>query len=161
MANFAFDASSVEAQAPATERTLLPEGFYNAIITETELKETKAGTGAYIRTEYTILDESHAKRKVWSNFNIRNTNPEAQRIGLSQLSSCCQAIGLQGISNTEELHGKPLRIKVAVRKSEQYGDQNEVKGFAKADSSVATPAASVSTLPPAPKSSTPPWAAKK
>lgn len=161
MANFAFDATAVEAQAPATERTLLPEGFYNAIITATELKETKAGTGAYIRTEYTIIDGTHAKRKVWSNFNIRNSNPEAQRIGLSQLSSCCQAIGLPGISDTEQLHCRPLKIKVAVRQSEQYGDQNEVKGFAKSDLSVAAPTASVPTLPTAPKSSTPPWAAKK
>ena len=160
MALFNFNAAEVEAQAPATEKTLLPEGFYNVTITNTEVKETKSGTGSYVRTEYTILDGDHAKRKVWGNFNIRNENPKAEQIGKSQLASACHAMGINVISDTSELHNKPLKIKLSVRKSDEYGDQNEVKGFAKADIGVAMPTASTSTISATAKAATPPWAKK-
>jgi hypothetical protein len=155
MASFAFDSTTVEPQSSIRE--VIPAGNYTAMITETEIKDTKSGTGQYIRCTYQILDGEYKNRKIWSNFNIRNSNPQAEQIGKAQLASAVQAMGLTRISDTAELHNKPLVIKVKVRKQDGYEDTNDVAGFGKAEG-----VAPVSLVAAAakPASATPPWVRK-
>ena len=60
--------------------------------------------------------------------------------------------------DTDELIGGQLSIKVDVRSSEQYGDQNEVKGFKAIAGS--TPPAPVVKAPAAAGKAAPPWQKK-
>ena len=136
---------------------VLPAGWYTATITGAELKATKAGTGQYIAIKYDITGPTHQGRIVFGNLNIRNPNPTAEEIGRQQLGEVMRAIGLAKVQDTDELIGGQLSIKVAIRSSDQYGDQNEVKGF-KAVAGSVPPAPSVK--PAATGKAAPPWQKK-
>jgi hypothetical protein len=128
----AFLDQTFEADAmPVSDKSYepLPAGWYTASITGAELKNTKAGTGQYIAIRYDIIGPSHQGRIVFGNLNIRNPNPKAEEIGRQQLGEVMRAIGIAKVQDTDELIGGQLSIKVDIRSSEQYGDQNEVKAF--------------------------------
>jgi hypothetical protein len=131
----------------------LPDGWYQATITGAEVKDTKAGTGQYISVKYTITGPTHEGRVVFGSLNIRNPNPKAESIGLEQLRALMVAIGVPRVTDTDQLIGGNLSIKLAIRESEQYGASNDVKAFKALAGASAAPAAK-------PASATPPWAKK-
>lgn len=126
-----------------------------------ELKDTKAGTGQYISVRYDITGPTCQGRVVFGNLNIRNPSPKAEEIGRQQLGSLLRAIGVREIKDTDQLIGGQLEIKLSVRKSEEYGDSNDVKAF-KALSGSAIPSAPTQQAAPQSSgaSSAPPWAKK-
>lgn len=108
----------------------LPEGFYTTQITGAELKDTKSGTGQYIKVEYTVVGDNYQGRKVWGNINIKNDSEKAEEIGRSQLNSLMAAIGLKTLSDTDELVGSDVTIKLKVKPAQgEWGPSNEVKAF--------------------------------
>ena len=141
----------------------LPPGWYEATITNASLENTKAGTGQYIKCRYDITGPTHEGRVVFSNLNIRNPNPKAEGIGRQQLGDIMRAIGLPSVTDTDDLIGAPLQIKLSVKPAEgQYEASNDVKGF-RAVSGSAAPAprqsAQTQAAPvQAPAASSPPWA---
>ena len=152
MASFSFDASSV----PATEKNfeVLPPGWYSASLTAAEVKQTKSGSGSYVRVEWTISGPTAQGRKVWSNYNTRNENPKAEEIGRQQFAELCRAIGVSKIDDTDELVGGVCSIKLKVREaSGGYDAQNEIQSH-KAIEGSAPPAAK----PAAAKGPKLPWA---
>jgi hypothetical protein len=156
----AFLDQTFEADAmPVSEKSYepLPAGWYTASITAAELKNTKAGTGQYIAIRYDIIGPTHQGRIVFGNLNIRNPNPKAEEIGRQQLGEVMRAIGIAKVADTDELIGGQLSIKVDIRSSEQYGDQNEVKGFKAIAGS--TPPAPVAKAAATGKAA-PPWQKK-
>jgi hypothetical protein len=144
----------------------LPAGWYSASITAAEIKPTKSGTGEYISVRYDIVGPSHQGRVVFGTFNIRNASPKAEEIGQQQLGELMTAINLPQLSDTDQLIGSNVQIKLAVERNEQYGDKNQVKaykaagGAMAASSPTAMPRAAASAPAPAAKSSSPPWAKK-
>jgi hypothetical protein len=156
----AFLDQTFEADAmPVSDKSYepLPAGWYTASITGAELKNTKAGTGQYIAIRYDIIGPTHQGRIVFGNLNIRNPNPKAEEIGRQQLGEVMRAIGIAKVQDTDELIGGQLSIKVDIRSSEQYGDQNEVKGFKAIAGS--TPPAPVAKAAASGKAA-PPWQKK-
>jgi len=143
----------------------LPAGWYTATISQSELKDTKAGNGQYIKLRYDITGPSHQGRVVFGNLNIKNANPKAEEIGRQQLGDIMRAIGLGKVTDTDQLIGGQIGIKLEVKQDEQYGASNEVKGF-KSLSGSAAPAAAVipakaaAPAPAAPAKAAPPWAKK-
>jgi hypothetical protein len=139
----------------------LPPGWYSATMSGAELKATKTGTGQYIAIKYTITGPTHQGRVVFGNLNIRNQNPKAEEIGRQQLGDICRAVGLAKVSDTDQLIGNSLMIKLDVEKSAEYGEKNQVKGFKPiaggAPPKVATVAAAA---PAATTKAAPPWAKK-
>lgn len=145
---------------------VLPAGWYAATISKCDVKPTKAGTGEYINICYSITGPSHQGRTVWGNINIRNPNPKAEEIGRQQLGELMRAIGIAKVSNTDQLIGTSLMVKVTVREDDRGSEQNEVRGFKALQggtipsipSSLPMPALAVQPEP-APKAA-PPWAKK-
>ena len=143
----------------------LPAGWYSATISQSELKDTKAGNGQYIKLRYDITGPTHQGRVVFGNLNIKNPNPKAEEIGRQQLGDIMRAIGLAKVTDTDQLIGGEIVIKLEVKQDEQYGAGNEVKGF-KSSSGSPAPAAAVipatakSPAPAAPTKAAPPWAKK-
>lgn len=115
--------------APLMDFSPVPESWYNARITTAELKDTKAGNGTYIAVRYDITGPTHQGRVVFGNLNITNPNQKAEEIGRQQLGALCTAIGLERVSDTDELVGGNLQIKLSIKTDEQYGSRNEVKAF--------------------------------
>jgi len=97
---------------------------------------------------------------VFGNLNIKNASQKAEEIGRQQLGELMRSIGLARVTDTDELIGGQLQIKVSIRKSEEYGDQNEVKGFkALAGAMAAAPAPTQqAAAPKAPSGGAAPWA---
>jgi hypothetical protein len=153
---FDFNPSDV----PATEKSfeVLAPGWYTASITGAEVKQTKSGTGQYLRVEYTISGPSGAGRKVWSNYNVRNENPKAESIGREQLAELCRCVGLARVNDTDQLLGANVSVKLKVREaSGGYEAQNEVQGHKSLEGS-ATPAPAAAKGAPAKAGPKPPWA---
>lgn len=139
----------------------LPAGWYTATISQSELKATNAGNGQYIKLRYDITGPSHQGRVVFGNLNIKNANPKAEEIGRQQLGDIMRAIGLAKVTDTDQLIGGQIAIKLAVKEDAQYGASNEVKGFKSVSGSVA-PAAAIPQVQSnsAPAKAAPPWAKK-
>lgn len=117
-------------QGNSGDFTPLPDGWYSAHITKSELCNTKAGTGQYIKLRYDITGPTHQGRVVFGNLNIRNPNPKAEEIGRQQLGDIMRAIGLAKVQDTDQLVGGSLMIKVATKAADgQYEASNEIKGF--------------------------------
>jgi len=141
----------------------LPEGWYNVNITGAELKTTKAGSGQYIAIKYTVTGPTMQGRVVFGNLNIKNPNPKAEEIGRQQLGEIMRATGLAKVTDTDQLIGGSLSIKLSIQRDPTYGESNDVKAFKAiaGAGAVPTPFGAPSAPAPAPAKGSPPWAAKK
>lgn len=137
----------------------LPAGWYSAQITDADLKTTKSGTGKYISVRYDITGPTHQGRCVFGNINIKNDNIKAEEIGRQQLGDIMRASGLTQVTDTDQLLGANLQIKLAV-KTDDYGTKNEVRGFKALSGSAPTAAQPQPSTPkPTPTAGAkPPWA---
>ena len=140
----------------------LPAGWYTVSITSGDVKTTKAGTGQYVALRMDVLGPTHQGRVIFTNLNLNNPNPKAEEIGRQQLNAIMTALGLATISNTDQLIGGQLQVKVAIKHDAGRDPENDVKGY-RAVSGSQMPAAAPSKPPcetlSAPKA-TPPWGKK-
>jgi len=149
MALINFDANTV---APQEAFQPLPAGWYPAQITGSEVKATKDGHGSYLALELTILGGQYNNRKVFDRLNLHNANETAVEIARKTLSAICHAVNVMQVQDSQELHGKPLEVKLNVKperteNGNTYDPTNEVKGYrgiggAKPVGAAASPAAS-------------------
>ena len=119
---------------------VIPAGQYTVKIERAQLKDTKSGTGRYINVMLRVQGPTHANAVVFAMVNISNQNQEAERIGKAQLRSIMESIGLQTITDTDQLIGGVMDVKVAVEKDTYNGneqDRNVVKSFKKSQSGAA------------------------
>ena len=107
-----FDASTV---APATEFQALPSGEYLMAITESQMKETKGGTGQYLQMRFTVLNAAvheHIGRKVFVRLNLINANQTTADIAQRELSAICHAVGVMKLQDSAQIHDLPMTCKV-------------------------------------------------
>ena len=127
MAIINFNANEVE---PSKAFDPIPAGKYIAVITDSEMKETRAGTGRYLQLEFEITDGEYAGRKLWSRLNIENQNAEAVRMARADLSAICRAVNVLTPNDSADLHNLPLVIKVHCRKDKNTGEiTNDIRGY--------------------------------
>ena len=153
MVDFAFNASEHE---PTGDYDILPVGWYQAVIVESDIRPTKTGTGQRLNFQFQIVKpDSYANRRVFLGLNIKNDNAMAQEIAQKDLSKLCHACNKLNMSNTEDLHGIPLNIKLRVDQgNDQYEARNEVRDFKKIDDVVQLVGGGSEQTPPG-------WATKK
>lgn len=152
MANLSgFNANDVE---PSTGFDCLPAGEYDVVITDSDMKTTKDGSGQYLKLEFAVLSGPFQNRRLFTNLNLMNKNATAVQIAKGNLSAICRAVGVLTPGDSSELHGKPLTVKVTVRKDAEHGDQNDIKAFKPRGSSPPVNASAVSV----PAGEPAPWA---
>lgn len=136
---------------------IIPAGWYNAELVESEVRTAKSGNGEYISLQFALLDPPFVNRRVFVVLNLWNTNAEAVRIANQQRMELLSAVGRPTAQTTEELYGIPLMIKLAVRKDPNgvYEDRNDIKGFKPAAGAAPRPAGA--TRPAAPAAARKPW----
>ena len=143
-----FDANNVEPNAP---REPVPAGWYKAVITSSEEKPTKAQTGSYLQMGIEIIEGDHAGRKVTERLNLNNPNSTAVEIAQRTLSSICRATGVMTPRQSDDLHDKPMMVKVKVKPGDaSYGPSNEVDDYAPVEKGAVSAASSGGAA-------TPPW----
>lgn len=163
-----FDATQVD---PAQDFTPLPSGEYPAIITDSEMKPTKSGNGQYLDLTYQVTDGPMKGRLVWERLNLDNPNAKAVEIAQRSLSSLCHAVGVLQVQDSQQLHNRPLVIRVEFVPAgpKNNRDGNEVKAHKKLEGAAQTqpiaPAATQHVQAPAPAqratTTVPPWAQQK
>lgn len=151
MTTLNFDANTVE---PQDVFEPIPAGRYVAVITASEMKQTKSGTGSYLELEFEIIEGSSKGRKLWSRLNLDNPSEIAVRIAQAELSAICRSTKVMQPQDSCELHNIPLIVKVACKRREDNDElTNEIKGYLPRESAKpeSTPQAA---------SSVPPWQRK-
>ena len=100
-----FNALEIE---PTITNEPIPADWYKAVISNTEQKATKAGTGSYLELTIDVIEGSYQGRKIWDRLNLQNPNQTAVEIAQRNLSSICRAIGVNNPKDSAELCDKPL-----------------------------------------------------
>lgn len=142
MANLGgFNANDVE---PTGDFEAIPAGTYAAIMVESEMKDTKAGTGKYLECKFQIIDGPHKGRNVWDRLNLVNPNEKAVAIAKGTLSAICRATGVMLVNDSTDLHRIPISIKIACEKDNRDPDviRNVIKSYKKRESATAQPSPS-------------------
>lgn len=170
MATLQFNAATVP---PSQPFEVIPAAWYMGQLIASEMKPNSKGDGYYLATEMEILGGEYAGRKLFDRLNISNPNPKAVEIAYRTLSAICHAIGVIQVEDSQQLHGKPLMIKVKVTPAETdpvtgktYEPKNEVTGYKAVEQSAqqqqppawaTTPAQTTTMIPPQQPAGTPPW----
>jgi hypothetical protein len=104
----------------------IPAADYLCVITDSEEKRTRAGTGSYLALTFEVIEGKYKGRKVWANLNIRNPNKTAEQIGREHLAAICRAVGATNPGDSYELHNKPLVVSVDIEKRQDTGKLKNV-----------------------------------
>ena len=116
-----FDATEV------SETGVLP-GEHIATIIDAQVKETKSGTGEYLKVVWKLEDGASFSYM----YNIKNVNAMAQNIGLTELKKMMKAAGREPkASGADELIGIRVLL-VTATKTDDYGDKVVIKKYLKA-----------------------------
>jgi len=134
MAQFNFDASQITPDTGFLEP--IPEGRYTLMMVNSEIKTTKSGTGLILAAEFKVVGGENDGYPIYTNFNIKNDNPKAQQIGLSQLSSVCHAVEILHMQDSSQLHNRILEAYLKIEKGQakpdgsgSYKDRNAIAAY--------------------------------
>lgn len=124
---------------------LIPEGWYNAVISKADLGQTKAGNGQKIDVRFDITGPTHQGRAIFTAINVRNPSQKAEEIGRQQLGEIMRAIGLSQVQDTDQLVGGQLQIKVKVKVP---SDEDKARGYTESRNEVGGYKAIAGSTPP-------------
>lgn len=134
----------------------IPAGDYPVIITASEMKLTKDGTGQYLELTLEVQAGEFQGRKLFDRLNLNNSSRQAVEIAQRQLSQIAHAVGVLQVADSEQLHFKPLVAMVRVRAArEGYDASNEIKGY---KAVACAPVAMTHAAPVAAPRAAAPWA---
>lgn len=140
-----FDANEWE---PNGSFEAIPEGWYPVVITESDMVDTKAGDGRYLKLKLQIIDGPFSGRTLFDQLNLENPSEKAVQIAKGSLSAICRAVGRMTVRQSEELHNLPLQARV-IQEEYQGEMKNKVKGYKAAAEAAPAPAQSARTTAPA------------
>ena len=125
---------------------VLPEGTYNIVCHDAEVRDTKDGTGQYINCEMKVLGPKRKDSRIFQMYNIKNKNPKAVEIGLSQLKTFMINAGCENLSleSVTDLIGLKVTVKTKIQKSEGYDDKAAIKSYKPFDASLGDSTAVIS-----------------
>lgn len=137
-----FDDGAI-APAQGFDNTPIPNGEYVLKIMKQELAATKDQTGIMLKVEYAVVEGDYESRRIWTNFNIRNKNAQAQAIAIGEFKALCLACGIEyeiAKRDTDVLNDIPFRANVGLEKArEGYDPRNRVTKYLPRDEAPAAP----------------------
>jgi hypothetical protein len=111
----------------------IPPGWYVAQAVHSDVQQSRSGRGSYLLIEWEIDGDRHpdvGRRRMFVRLNLWNDNPTAVDIAQRDLAAIQRALALGPIRDSEQMHLRPIAIKVRTRAaSEQYEAQSEVCGY--------------------------------
>jgi hypothetical protein len=120
-----FDANNV---APSSFE-VVPAGEYEVAIVSSVVETTKDKLGKFLKLELAVLNGQYQNKKIFDRLNLWNKSAQATEIARGTLSAICRAVGVMTPEDSSALHNKPMRVKVVVKKSPEFGESNEVKAY--------------------------------
>jgi len=92
---------------------VLPEGEYVVSIANTALMPNRKGNGQHLWIEFVVQQPAqYFGRAVSVRLNLYHDNPMAVEMARAELAAICRAAGRMRIQDTQELHGRMIRILV-------------------------------------------------
>lgn len=120
------------ADAEATGFEVLPKNMYLVVAKSAELKDTRSGDGQYIKVQFEVIDGQHRGRKLWHQFNVKNPNETAVKIGKGQMKKFFLSAGVkqEALADLEESNfvGQTAVASVDIE-TDSYGERNVIKDF--------------------------------
>lgn len=118
----------------------IPADEYIAQVTKSEMVKCKSTAkdpdGSYLKLTFSILSGKYKGRNLWVQLNLINKNVQAVEIANKELGTICKAVNLVSITDSQELHGKPMRIKVGIKPaSANFPEGNKISYYSKAEGS--------------------------
>lgn len=122
-----FNAEEID---PVSSFSPIPPGQYPVMIVDSEMKQTSAGDGEYLKLTFKVIQGEFEGRFLWLNLNLVNKNKQAVEIAERELSSICHAIEVLDPEDSQELHGIPMCAKVKVKPPKDgYDASNTIGNF--------------------------------
>ena len=149
MAQLNFSAEGIDIRS---NYEAIPAGDYESMVTASEMKSTKDGTGQYLELTVEIQTGQFQGRRLFDRLNLQNRNPKAVEIAQKQLAQLCHATGVLQVQDSQQLHNRPIVMKVAVKNDPERGPSNEIKGYkARGAATAQAPAFQAPRAPAAPQ----------
>ncbi|MGH2272691.1 DUF669 domain-containing protein [Anaerohalosphaeraceae bacterium U12dextr] len=127
----------------------IPAGKYLAMITGSQMKETKNKTGSYLELTFQVLEGEYKGRLLWARLSLTHSNEVTAKIARGHLSAICKAVGVLTPRDSVELHNLPLVINVKVKKRTDNDElTNDIRGFSKQQTAAAPAAVSKPSVAP-------------
>ena len=138
LAGYNFNAEEVE---PSSSFDPIPAGWYQAIISNSEMKATRDGYGEYLSLTLQVIEGQYENRLVFARLNLKNANDKAVDIARKDLAAICRAVGVMSPQGSEQL----------------YEASNDIGGYKAVEGANLTPAPKTQTPPPAATTTKKPW----
>jgi hypothetical protein len=141
MARINFNPSAVE--LPEDKYTSkydipVPDGSYLAEIVDQDEKENSKKSGRFVHVKWEIAEGEHLGRWVPEWINYIHESEVTQRIGEQQLKKLCDAIGIDGLADTDQMQG--LRAIITVGTDKKDSSRNVVVAYEPVQNSAPAPA---------------------
>lgn len=129
MVQISFDATKVDPNTGGGD--VFETGEYTFQIVSSSAKATKKGDGTMLLLEASCLEEGFAGKRLTIRLNVQNPSPQAVEIAYRDLSAICYVTGQLHIQDTQQLHGRPFRIRLEkVERSDKPGTYgNEIRAY--------------------------------
>lgn len=108
------------------------DDLYLGEIVRSEIKKTKAGTGLRLNLQIRIMEsknegDKYRGRIIFIGLNVRNPNTECVTISQKELKSILDAVDVEEIEDSDELHEIPFGMKLGIENgNDGYPDKNKV-----------------------------------
>lgn len=133
MAQMNFNAGNVD---PQSNFDPVPAGQYLVMIVDSAISENSKKSGDLLKLTFEVMQpEEYKGRKIFQNINVRHQNKQAEEIGQRQLSAISHAVNELDLTDSVQLHNKPLGVKVIIDEQPGYSPKNEIKGYYNEDGS--------------------------
>ena len=108
-------------------------GSYLFQITDSKVQETKKKDGNMLVFTATCMEEGQAGKRLMIRLNVQNPSAEAVDIAMRELSAISHVCGVLSWSDTQQLHGRPFRIRLEKTSYKDYKGEdkptNNVLGY--------------------------------
>lgn len=129
MVQINFNAASVDPSTGGGD--IFETGEYAFQIVKSDVKQTKAGNGTMLVFEASCIEEGFAGKRLTIRLNVQNPNQTAVEIAYRDLSAICHVCGVLQLTDTQQLHGKPFRIRLEKLPRTDAPDKftNEIRAY--------------------------------
>jgi hypothetical protein len=126
--NKGFNAANVE---PSQDFQPMKAGTYKAIINSSSLEPAKTGSGTNLVLEFKIVEGEYKNRTLKQWLCVQHAKQETQEIAQRNFSAICHAVNQMQVTTTEQLHGKPMLVRIALEPDNRDPEklQNRIKSY--------------------------------
>jgi hypothetical protein len=112
----------------------VPAGEYLCEIVDSEVTQTEKSQGRRVLLTFLIVDGPYAGSRIWERADIDRVSISKRdgselRIDAARFNGLLKALGMGPLRDSQELHSRPVLVRVAVEERADYNPRNVVKGY--------------------------------